>query len=125
MPGGVLLASGAWFLWARSGSEVVVWLNGLEEMSAAHGVEGATFVAMLLAAAAVVAYLAAVLLGAVVGIAMGYIEYAALDRLAARALKIDSDHYFDEWDRYVDHLDDKRNSYISRTVESYMFGSRT
>jgi hypothetical protein len=70
-------------------------------------------------------YVTSLFLGAVVAVLMGYVEYGLLDRFAAKDLKLTSQEYFDEWNRYVDHLDDKTNPYVSRVVESFMFEFRT
>lgn len=86
--------------------------------------DAASFAA-LFAVLAFSSYVAAIFLGNMLAVVIGYLEVRVLDRRAAKHLKLDAETYNQEWNRYIDHLDDKRNPYISRVVESFTFELRT
>jgi hypothetical protein len=71
-------------------------------------------------------YGAALLLGTVSTILAGYLEHYLLDRFYEPwRLGVSRDEYQKQWHRYLDHLEEQQNPYISRGVDLFYFASRS
>lgn len=125
IPGLLLLAAILISAWRVVGPVVEPAASAVGAIRTGAGLDDATSIAALFAVAAFSAYVVAVFLGNLLAVVIGYLEVQILDRISARQLGIDQEAYAEEWYRYVDHLDEKRNPYISRVVDSFTFEFRT
>lgn len=85
---------------------------------------GAALAAMV-AAVALVVYLASLLLGVLLAILSANVELLILDRIQVK--RSNSEDYWDQWYRYVEHLEDQscENAFLAGMADIFLFQLRT
>jgi hypothetical protein len=124
VPGAVLLFALVMFGWPWLQPYGNTAFDAIRSIRSGQNVDMAIMITAALAVLAIAAYVLSLLLGTLLGVVIAYFEAKVLDPHAARELGITDEEYWQDWCRYVDHLDEHKNSYISKTVASFLFESR-
>jgi hypothetical protein len=110
-------------LYEVAGSSILASID--EHINGDHGTSWVVVIAASVAVALMIIYVLSAFLGAILRTVIGTIEYQIIDRIQACRLRLSRDEYNTQWDRYLDHLEDHRNSYISQLVDAYHFEARS
>jgi hypothetical protein len=125
IPGGLLLFSVGIMSWPTIQPYMLLIAAAAGDLQSGSRMDTAVLLTVLMAVTLLALYVLSMFFGAMLAVAMGYLEFRLLDPWAARRLEISEEVYAAEWCRYIDHIEDKRNPYISRVVDSLVFEFRT
>jgi hypothetical protein len=124
LPGFTLSMGLSAVLVTRFWTEVVDWLNGVPDALGIARADMAGIITAGIGVAVLCLFILSLFFGAVLAIICGFVEGYGLDSYARWKLELSEKDYQAQWRRYLDHLEEKRNPYVSKFVDMFQFELR-